>query len=130
MFEWDEESGRDTAMQHPFTASIADSPDDLRADPANTPSDDILGNPRPVGMTQDIGVVEVEMLISATGDLNLDGSLTTDDIQLCVGVILGIENDQGLASRADLNGDGTVSVQDLQRLINLVISEDGRSIRR
>jgi hypothetical protein len=100
------------------------------ADPANTPSDDILGNPRPVGLTQDIGAVEVEMLISTTGDLNLDGALTTDDIQLCVGVILGIENDQGLASRADINDDGTVNVQDLQRLINLVISEDGRSLGR
>lgn len=33
MFEWDEEGGRFSAMHHPFTAAIADSVADLRADP-------------------------------------------------------------------------------------------------
>lgn len=32
MFEWDEDSGRYTAMHHPFTAAVADSAEELRAD--------------------------------------------------------------------------------------------------
>lgn len=98
------------------------------ADPGFSPSEDILGNPRPIGATQDIGAVELEMLSSLAGDLNLDGNLTQDDVQLCVRLILGLENDAGLSGRADLNQDGVVNVLDLQALINIVVSADGRRI--
>ena len=35
MFEWSEEHSRYTAMHHPFTAAITDSPEALKADPAS-----------------------------------------------------------------------------------------------
>lgn len=109
-----------------YGAPTSESPTIDTADPSFSPSEDILGNPRPIGATQDIGAVEFEMLSSLPGDLNLDGLLTQEDVQLCVRLILGLEHDTGLAARADLNQDDVVNVLDLQVLINIVVSADGR----
>lgn len=95
------------------------------ADPSNTPADDLLGHPRPIGLTQDVGAVELEMLYSIPGDLNLDGTVDRDDVHLCVELILEIRNDTGAVGRADLNHDGVVDALDLQSLVNKVISAEG-----
>ena len=51
MFEWDEESGRYTAMHHPFTAPQSDSADDLKANAATALSKgyDIVLNGAEIG---------------------------------------------------------------------------------
>jgi hypothetical protein len=55
------------------------------------------------------------------GDLNADGFVNSQDLQLMVNVILGIETNSTIRSRADLNGDGVVNAQDLQRLVNIIL---------
>lgn len=55
------------------------------------------------------------------GDLNLDEVVDTLDVDLCVDVILGRDQDPGISDRADVNFDGGVDVLDLQRIINLAV---------
>jgi hypothetical protein len=55
-------------------------------------------------------------------DLNLDGVVDSQDMLLCVDVILGRENDAGIVNRADMDGDGRISVLDLQWIINVTES--------
>jgi hypothetical protein len=57
------------------------------------------------------------------GDLNLDGVVNGEDVDICVNVILGFEKDGAISVRADMNLDGRVNVLDLQKIINLVRSE-------
>ena len=45
------------------------------------------------------------------GDLNLDGVVNGDDVDICVDIILGFERDPTLFSRADMNLDGGVDVR-------------------
>jgi hypothetical protein len=54
------------------------------------------------------------------GDLNLDGIVNIQDVDLCVDVILGREEDAAIHRRADVNQDNRVNVLDLQRIINIV----------
>ncbi len=50
-------------------------------------------------------------------DINQDGSVDINDVQLVVNVILGkVEN-----SRADVNGDGSVTISDTQEVVNSII---------
>ena len=54
------------------------------------------------------------------GDLNLDGVVNSEDVDLCVEVILGHEEDAAIHLRADMNRDNHVDVLDLQKIVNLV----------
>src|SRR5262249_52488210 len=46
------------------------------------------------------------------GDLNDDGAVNAQDLQLQVNVILGTETDSTIVSRADLNSDGSRNALD------------------
>ncbi len=56
------------------------------------------------------------------GDLNDDGHVNVQDIQLNVNVILEIENRPDIIARADVNRDGSVNVLDVQKIVNAVLN--------
>jgi len=56
-----------------------------------------------------------------TGDLSNDGAVDILDIQLCVNVIMGSEDEPGILGRSDANADGIVNIQDIQTIVNLIL---------
>ena len=56
------------------------------------------------------------------GDVNGDGGVNILDLQLCVNVFLGVENDPMIASRSDINLDGQVDVLDVQAIANIILA--------
>ncbi len=53
-------------------------------------------------------------LSNSNKDINQDGAVNVDDIQLIVNVILG----NAANSRADVNGDGSVTITDVQTVVS------------
>jgi hypothetical protein len=51
------------------------------------------------------------------GDVNLDGIVDTQDIQLSINVFLAFERDPAVMQRADLNNDGVVNSLDIQEIV-------------
>ncbi len=79
---------------------------------------DINNVVRPQNDVWDIGAYEyVGTGNYADEDVNQDGSVTVNDVQIVVNVILGTTTN----SRADVNGSGTTDVQDVQAVVNEVI---------
>ncbi|MBR6285220.1 MAG: BspA family leucine-rich repeat surface protein [Muribaculaceae bacterium] len=56
------------------------------------------------------------------GDLNSDGSVDVSDVNICINIILGSNNDPVATALADLNGDGTVDISDVNALINIILT--------
>lgn len=55
------------------------------------------------------------------GDINGDGRVDILDVQLCVNVVLGLEDDPAIAQAADVNEDGVVNVLDVQWTANIFL---------
>ena len=85
------------------------------ADPNQSPSEDILGNVRDT--SPDLGAFEVEVGGGLLGDLDLDGDVDSEDVEICLQVMLDYEQDPEIWRRADLNRDGSVNALDLQSLV-------------
>jgi len=79
---------------------------------------DLSNTQRPQGSAWDIGAYEyVGTGNYADEDVNQDGAVTVNDVQIVVNVILGTTSN----NRADVNGSGTTDVQDVQAVVNEVI---------
>ncbi|MBO4870583.1 MAG: leucine-rich repeat protein [Muribaculaceae bacterium] len=55
------------------------------------------------------------------GDLNGDGVVDVADVNICINIILELNNDPEVKALADLNGDGVVDVADVNAIINIIL---------
>ena len=55
------------------------------------------------------------------GDVNHDGNVDIDDLNLLINIILDRDSDAGNAARADLDGSGGVDIDDVNRLISILL---------
>ncbi|MBR1803385.1 MAG: dockerin type I repeat-containing protein, partial [Muribaculaceae bacterium] len=55
------------------------------------------------------------------GDLNGDGKVDVEDVNIAINVILGLNTDKGVKAKADLNNDGKVDVEDVNAIINIIL---------
>ncbi|MBQ7691240.1 MAG: carbohydrate-binding protein [Muribaculaceae bacterium] len=60
---------------------------------------------------------------AVTGDLNGDGIVDVDDLNIVINIIIKKDQESGNESQADLNGDGMVDVDDLNHIINIIIGK-------
>ena len=72
-----------------------------------------LLNYTPIEMPQE------EQLI---GDLNKDGVVDIDDVNICINIILGTNNDPVATALADLNGDNSADIADVNAIINIILT--------
>ena len=59
--------------------------------------------------------------VALRGDLNDDGKVDVDDLNICISIILGANNDPDAKALADLNADGAVDINDVNALINIIL---------
>ncbi|KAF5438067.1 hypothetical protein C5S35_00860 [Candidatus Methanophagaceae archaeon] len=71
------------------------------------------------GSAPDIGAFEYQSAAVLAGDLNHDGKVNIQDVQLCVNVILGTETNSEIVAKADVNDDGEINVLDLQAIVSI-----------
>ena len=55
------------------------------------------------------------------GDLNRDGTVDIEDVNILINVVLNKMQDPVIRSLSDLNGDGVTDIVDLNELINLIL---------
>ena len=58
---------------------------------------------------------------SVVGDLNGDGTVDIADVNICINIILEINQDEAVKVLADLNGDGNVDISDVNAIINIIL---------
>ncbi len=69
------------------------------------------------------GLAAYTLSLAPTGDINLDGVVDIDDINIAVNIVLGKETDIDRIARANLDGTGQVDVTDLNLLINIILNK-------
>lgn len=57
------------------------------------------------------------------GDLNDDGVVDIDDLNIAINIILKKDNDAQHSAQADIDGDGAVDISDVNAIINLILGK-------
>ncbi len=57
------------------------------------------------------------------GDLNGDGNVDIEDVNLLINVILELQSPDTLSGNADITGDGSTDIEDVNALINLILNQ-------
>lgn len=57
------------------------------------------------------------------GDLNGDDTVDIADVNICINIILGTNNDPVATALADLNGDNSVDIADVNAIINIILTQ-------
>ncbi|MBR6284779.1 MAG: leucine-rich repeat protein [Muribaculaceae bacterium] len=60
---------------------------------------------------------------SVRGDLNGDGSVDVEDVNIIINLILEATTPEQIAGNADINDDGTTDIEDVNTLINLILEQ-------
>ena len=61
-------------------------------------------------------------IVTMVGDLNGDDAVDIADVNICINIILGTNNDPDATALTDLNGDGTVDISDVNAIINIILA--------
>ena len=71
-------------------------------------------------------MVEYVFTIQATalpGDVNGDGRVDVDDLNIIINIILELNQDADARARADVDGSGQVDIDDINSLINILLTQ-------
>ena len=82
---------------------------------------DLEGNKRIVGDAIDIGAYECNMIIEHLGDVDHNGRVDIDDVNLVINIILDKADADDYHGRADVNNDGSVDINDMNLVINIIL---------
>ena len=71
-----------------------------------------------------LNIVEIDVeQPGIPGDLNADGTVDIDDVNLAVNLILENITPAEIAGNADMDGNGTVDIDDLNAIINAILTQ-------
>ena len=71
-------------------------------------------------------IVEIGDQPQQQGDVNGDGTVTVQDIDDLVGIVLG-KSTKYDANIADVNGDGQVTIADVTKLVNMILGKESQT---
>ena len=83
-----------------------------------TGGDTLWSKPSPLGSEVALYAKRTGALQGLPGDVNGDGVVNVQDVQLCVNQVLGLSP---TTPEADVNSDGSVNVLDVQLIVNILL---------
>ena len=69
------------------------------------------------------GLAAYTLALPLDGDVNLDGSVDVEDVNIVINIILEQDTDFDHFARADLDDNGVVDISDLNMLINTILAQ-------
>ncbi|MBR1882985.1 MAG: right-handed parallel beta-helix repeat-containing protein [Muribaculaceae bacterium] len=82
---------------------------------------DLAGNARIAGERIDVGAYEFQPQTHLKGDVNGDGVVDVNDVNILLNIVLGKDAAEPYDGRANVDGEGDVDVNDVNILINIIL---------